>query len=356
MIIIWGRKHYVKPMPEQRHGHCTCCDSGTRFDITDVYDKATIYYIPTFSMNHKYYARCVQCGAYYQIKESAASLVFGRNKDMPIDPGDMKLVQESAPASRTTEESGAEYDDPFAAQNTTPPAAEIPPWEKKPEVKPATPGSGAKALAILALIIAIFAGLFTTSEFKLYRRIQTEGITPINKLLANGDSIEKDQIVSIDVNAVIAEYAEETNKSTKTGYYVVWLDDSSFISISTSRSDERTALEKIEKQTWDYLDGKTEDFTNDPLTIQGTVTDLTKLNSKIDRYYTEALQSIGVSGITNEVHRFNVRSNPGLGTSRGWVIGMIVTIASLVAAIILFVVSGRQKKRAAENVQSQAIG
>ena len=348
MIIIWGRKQYAKMMPEQRNGHCTCCNSGTRFEITDVFDKATIYYIPTFSVNHKYYARCVQCGAYFQIKDGATSLVFGRNKDMPIDPADMKLVQEGTISSRTTDASGAEYDDPFAAQNAAPPADQIAPWEKQPEVKPPAPGSGAKVIGIMALVVAIIAGLISAGSFRLYRRIQSEGITPINELLANGDPIKEGQYVSMDVNAVIAQYASETEKSTETGYYIVWLDDSSFISVSTSRSEERKTLEEIEQQTWDYLDGKTQDFTSDPLIIKGRVRDITKLNYKIGLYFNEALEAIGVDGITNRVHRFNILSNPDLGTSKDAITGLAVAGGSLVAAIILFVISGRQKKRAAE--------
>lgn len=351
MVIIWGSKHYAKPMPEVRHGHCTCCNSGTRFEITDVFDKATIYYIPTISMNHKYYARCVQCGAYYQIKEGAASLVFGRNKDLPIDPADMTLVQEGASATRSTDESGAEYDDPFAAQDAASVANQLPPWEKKPEVKPAEPGSAMKVFGVIAMIVAIIAGLGFFMSYPEYKRIQNEGLLEVNQLLAGENSFRSGQTVTLDVNGVIAQYASETGKSNETGYYIIWLDDGSFVSASTSHSDEKTALDKLEEQTWAYLDGKLQSFTEEPLTLKGKVQALSNMDYKLRMYYDEVFDSLGVSD--SDVHQFNISSDPKLGTSQNVRRSLTITLIAFVIAIVCFVVSGRQKRRAVENSETQ---
>ena len=65
------------------------------------------------------------------------------------------------------------------------------------------------------------------------------------------------------------------------------------------------------------------------------------------------LEAIGVDEKSNQVHRVNIHSDPNLGTPKEATVALAVALVSLVIAIALFVVSGRKKKQAMENIEPQ---
>lgn len=111
-----------------------------------------------------------------------------------------------------------------------------------------------------------------------------------------GSGFDERDNVSIEVFTVLGNYAETEHTYGiipigKDQHYIVWLEDGSVISISTSNLFQKKELEKLYKATWDYFESEDGHFDYSCVkTFNGTIG---KLNSELDGFYRSYLDELG---------------------------------------------------------------
>lgn len=100
--------------------------------------------------------------------------------------------------------------------------------------------------------------------------------------------------VEIEVDAVLEHFASQTHTYNfipvgKDEFYIAWLEDDSLLAVSVKGNNIKE-MDRILDETWDYLDYKTDYFTNDTLKLKG---ELKKMDNELLKYYEEALVSLG---------------------------------------------------------------
>ncbi|MBE5932766.1 MAG: hypothetical protein E7263_05020 [Lachnospiraceae bacterium] len=177
------------------------------------------------------------------------------------------------------------------------------------------------------LIVACFV---TDKEF-LFAKEPTD----IFQLIEEEGEPTKNAYVSIDVDASLDWYAEtkHTTNGIPTGkekHYLIWLDDTSFISLTTSGKKNYEKLSDITTTTFEYLNGVAM-YLPEPVKFEGQVK---TMNSEIREYYEDALYDWGITvedGMTIYYVTIDSTSTP----MKEWAGIIVMTIVEII--IIIFI-------------------
>ena len=158
--------------------------------------------------------------------------------------------------------------------------------------------------------------------------------TDIFQHIEEAGAPQKGEYVSIGVDAVLEYYAEtkHTTNGIPTGkekHYLLWLDDTSFISLTVSGKKNYEKLDEIMNATYDYLDEYV-NYLPMPVEFTGRVS---TMNSEIEGYYQEALDYWGISeedGMTAYYVSIDATRTP----SSSW---MLLGVLALIEVIAVFV-------------------
>lgn len=204
-----------------------------------------------------------------------------------------------------------------------------------------------KGPSIATLIVPVMFLAFGIISLFLYSDlIFGIKVTNINKLLQQGTvGANVDSFVELDVDAVVENFAETSHKRNgittgKDQHYMVWLDDDSMIAVSV-RGKNVKAMDEIMDKTWDYIDGKTDSFTDTPLHLKGK---LQNMSAEMKSYYQRSLDYYGLTSADRDIHYYII------DCTDSQLLAIIVTAFFFVVAIpMLFAfIKGRiNAKRAA---------
>lgn len=178
-------------------------------------------------------------------------------------------------------------------------------------------------------------------------------VSNINKLLQQGTlSANEDSFVELDVDAVLDNYAETSHKRNgftvgKDQHYLVWLDDDSMIAVSVKSKSDIAAMEEIMEKTWDYVDGKTEVFTDTPLHLKGK---LQKMSLEMKNYYQKSLDYFGITSADRDIHYYVIDCTD----SR--LLAILITAFFFVVAIPMLIsfITGKARARRAAIAAEEA--
>ena len=133
----------------------------------------------------------------------------------------------------------------------------------------------------------------------------------VDELITKGEYLSdyENKYVSVYVDFALDKYARTDHKryaiTTGTDYhYGILLGDDSIISVDVS-SKKENAMDKIVDDTWDYLDYKRDNLTNDPIVLKGK---LKKLGSSLYSYYEELLNDLGIDKNEYQIHYYTIDS------------------------------------------------
>lgn len=165
------------------------------------------------------------------------------------------------------------------------------------------------------------------------------------------EGIQKDQYVSIPVDAVLANYAETKHTVNfipvgKDQHFIIWLNGDSMISLTIKNKKTVKELNKICDQTWDYLDGVT-DSLPDTITLRGVIH---TMDSEIEGYYDDALDMIGVSDTDMNVYYVTIDCTETQFKTVCYLLFCIL----MIAISIWMIVSDRKHKKKLAQAQAQA--
>ncbi len=155
--------------------------------------------------------------------------------------------------------------------------------------------------------------------------------------------------VTVGVDAVVDHYATMEHKrygvtTSEDYYYMLWLDDDSFIGIEVNKSDKAT-LDDICDATWDYVNYDADALPSKTY-FSGT---LTKMSSKEKEYFQELLEDMGYeSDEWDDVARYytiDTTSTVGSAIAILVIIGVLLIVGVI---CILLDVKGRKKAKAAQ--------
>ena len=203
---------------------------------------------------------------------------------------------------------------------------------------------------VLGILFVVFAVLMAVSESEM---IFGTKVSNINKLLQQG-TVESNvgSYVELDVDAVLDNYAETVHKwngitTGKDQHYLVWLDDDSMIALS-ARKKLVEPLDAIMEKTWDYVEGKTDSFTNTPLHVKGKIV---KMSTEMRKYYQDSLDYFGLTSADRDIYYYQIDCTDSQ-------LMMIVILAFFVVmAVLMFVLFFANRtavKRAALQAEMQA--
>ncbi len=196
-------------------------------------------------------------------------------------------------------------------------------------------------------ILLTIIGVYMLMEYGNY--MLSGKSTDINMVVAAGNIEDyKGQRMSVDVDAVIGDFAETTHKwngitTGKDVHYVVWLDDGSMIAVGVPGKKAKP-VEDLVDQTWDYINGTTEELTKDKVHLEGT---LETVGGELKKYYDECLTAVGVDGTNFAVHYYQIDCT----SSRTALV--LETVACLAIGVLLVVVFFVSRKKPAEQAVSE---
>ena len=112
------------------------------------------------------------------------------------------------------------------------------------------------------------------------------------------------------------------------------------IAVSVKSKSDIAAIEEIMEKTWDYVDGKTEVFTDTPLHLKGK---LQKMSLEMKNYYQKSLDYFGITSADRDIHYYVV------DCTDSQLLAILVTAFFFVVAIPMLVafISGKAKARRA---------
>ena len=186
---------------------------------------------------------------------------------------------------------------------------------------------------VLGFLTLIFLGISILPIIENGRYIFTGKAQDINKLMYE-DCFEEyvDKYISADLDAIVDIYAETTHTynyipTGKDNHYIAWLEDDSFISITLKNKKQIEEAERVIDETWDYLDEKTDNFTENPLHIEGV---LKELDNDLEKYYQEVLTEYGV-----EENEFIIRHYT-IDVSQSRLKSIMFSLVALTIAMFIF--------------------
>ena len=147
--------------------------------------------------------------------------------------------------------------------------------------------------------------------------------------------------VSLNVDAVIENYAETTHTYNfipvgKDQHYIAWLVDDSLISVSVKGGSKSKKMDTIADETWDYLNGVTEDFTQEPLKVEGVLKDL---KGELANYYDQIIDEYEMRDFF-EIRYLNIDATQTRFTE----IAIILFLLVLGSALFYVGITGGNKK------------
>ena len=202
-----------------------------------------------------------------------------------------------------------------------------------------------KGPSIATLIVPIMFLAFGIISLILYSDlIFGTKVTNINKLLQQGTvGANLDSFVELNVDAVIDNFAETSHKRNgftigKDQHFLVWLDDDSMIAVSVKSKSDVKAMEDIMDKTWDYIDGKTDTFTDTPLHLKGK---LQNMSPEMKGFYQKSLDYFGLTSDDRDIHYYII------DCTDSQLLAILVTAFFFVVAIPMLVafISGKVKAR-----------
>lgn len=156
------------------------------------------------------------------------------------------------------------------------------------------------------------------------------------------DSFYKNEgkYVYADIDAIVDKYAETTHSVNFYHHYIAFLFDNSFMSISLP-SKNLSDADRIIEETWEYMNGESDSFTDDQLHIEGT---LTKLTGDAYRYYSDVLNEFGITDDNYEIRYYTINATD----SR--LLQFVVSIFLLVIAAFLFYAAFAKEKKTSNDI------
>lgn len=159
--------------------------------------------------------------------------------------------------------------------------------------------------------------------------------TDIFQLIEEQGEPAKGDYVSVDVDAVIEYYAEtkHTTNGIPTGkerHYLIWLDDTSFISLTVKGKENYKIMDEIMYATYDYLDGYV-DYLPMPVEFTGRVNNM---HPEIEDYYQDTLELWNISeadGMTIYYVSVDTTDTP----LRAWLILGTLAIIEIISVVLL---------------------
>ncbi len=180
------------------------------------------------------------------------------------------------------------------------------------------------AVVMVILFVAEKDFLFTKEPQDIFQLIEEEG------------EPTKGAYVSVDVDAVIDWYAETKHTINgiipigKERHYLIWLDDTSFISVTVKGDKTYDKMDAIMEETYAYLYGSSY-YLSEPLELTGRVS---TMDSEIRSYYQEALDSWEISpadGLTVYYMTVDTTQTP----LKTWLLFGFVALIEVIAIVVL---------------------
>lgn len=197
-------------------------------------------------------------------------------------------------------------------------------------------------IAAFVLIVTDIDWLFGQKPRNINEYVMDDGVAP-----------PKDEHISIDVDAVLGNYAETKHRingfipAGTDQHYIIWLDDNGAISLTVKNKKMIDKLNEICDDTWDYIDGVS-DFLPDGFTIEGQVS---TLDPEVLGYYNEYLEEMGFT--TSGYPIYTVTIDTTATKLKSWcLIGF--SLVCMIICIIAMVNTIRAIKR--EKQYSQYVG
>ncbi|MCQ2503499.1 MAG: hypothetical protein MJ084_07115 [Saccharofermentans sp.] len=199
-----------------------------------------------------------------------------------------------------------------------------------------------KKLFVLALVFLAIIGLVVF----FMRDLVFGGVVTTYDIACRDTDAYSDQWVSYEVAGCLGEYCEGTDTYgfIPTGhqyYYVVWMNDGSFMPISVSKKADKEYLDSLTDATYYYLDDKTDYIMSEPRTFVGTVKKTQE--SEAAGYYREALDDFGINGMEYTIHNelFDCTSSK----TNYIVMISLLTCLPIICIIVSFVSEGPKTKK-----------
>lgn len=187
---------------------------------------------------------------------------------------------------------------------------------------------------------ALFVFLLISDMDILLNRTQD-----LNQLDQN-NQVEKDQYVSVDVNAVLANYAWTKHTVNfipvgKDQHYIVWLDSGAVISLTVKNKKMIEKLSDIYAQTWAYInagDSNPNLGLSESLKVKGKIH---TMDSEIQGYYDKVLEEAGITDADLKIYRVTIDTTETFGRSLGY----LIFFFAMFVIFVLMIVSGIRKKK-----------
>ncbi|WP_026651142.1 DUF6709 family protein [Butyrivibrio proteoclasticus] len=126
-------------------------------------------------------------------------------------------------------------------------------------------------------------------------------------------------------------------KDVQDYYYVVWLDDNSFVALDVSKDKEAKALDEIEGDTWDYIDGVTNALSANPLAISAQAKSLDSESKDVRDSYIDYLQQCGVTADNYNIRMTVLKSETLTHYKVQKIAEFIACVLFLFAGIVLLI-------------------
>ena len=187
---------------------------------------------------------------------------------------------------------------------------------------------------------------------KLLRRTKTQDL---NAIIQNGEDLPEGEFVSLKVRFPLGQYAEESHKLTYGGssssgdggftsgmdyYYLVFLEDYTFLSVKVSNNEEINALDAL----YDDLNAMESINSFDDLSnyveLSGRLEKMT--DSELIGYYKEAVSYLDVDENSEYVRMYELDTT-AIPTQN--IIILVVCAAAVIGAVYLFFRLQKKKKK-----------
>lgn len=149
------------------------------------------------------------------------------------------------------------------------------------------------ALSICGIVLfSVLAIIFLAVEAKFIFGGEPQDI---NEYLMEHEELKKDDHVTINVDACLANYAETKHRingiipAGTDQHFIIWLDNNAVVSLKIKNKKVIKQFKALIDDTWEYLDGYAADFPTG-IKIQGQVT---TISPKIEDYYMTTLRNMG---------------------------------------------------------------
>ena len=189
-------------------------------------------------------------------------------------------------------------------------------------------------ICLLCLVGAIAVTIGATLEGM---PVLTNKVPEFSDVLAeSGEGKLPRGYVKMKVDALVDIYATYTERhyfiTRKSDFYIAWLDDDSFITVTVPEGHDSDVLDEIIDDTWDYATGVTNVLTDKSVEYYGFVQPLV---DQANELYDERLEECGIDKNENLVRRQMVKCTTNV--KRDVWTGILFGVGLMVAIIIWFV-------------------